>query len=115
MSTDLIRSAQAGFRLAFRQALLSALDATGLEGRFIDGAEPGTEECMPWLQQPGSGGRNGYWIACGLSANTAVLPALWPAGSKGGAWERWPEDLRVRGFPAAAGAPPVLPGTADAG
>lgn len=79
MNTDFIAGAQARFHAAFEQALLHALDGTGLESRFADGTEPGTDECMPWLQRPGSAGRSGYWAACGLSVDRAVPPVLWPS------------------------------------
>ena len=79
MNSVSILSAQASFAAAFKRALLPALDGTGLESRFVDGTEPGTDECMPWLQQPGGDGRDGYWIARGLCADPAVPPVLWPS------------------------------------
>lgn len=78
-TADERRRIQAGFRAGFKAALLAAIEGSGLEGRFLDGSEPGTDECMPWLQQPGSGGGDGYWIACGLSADPAIPPVLWPS------------------------------------
>ena len=79
MTAGFIRAAQARFHAAFRQELLLALDGTGLESRLAGGTEPGTDECAPWLRQPGSGGRGGYRVACGLSANPGLLPDLWPS------------------------------------
>jgi hypothetical protein len=79
MNTVSTRSAQASFGAAFKQALLPALDGTGLESRFVDGTEPGTDECLPWLQQSGGDDRDGYWIACGLCMDPAVLPTPWPS------------------------------------
>jgi hypothetical protein len=72
------RPSQSGFRAAFKEALAAEVGDTGLESRFLDGSEPGTSECMPWLQQPGGDGTSGYWIGCGMSADPARPPASWP-------------------------------------
>jgi hypothetical protein len=75
MSTDFIRS---DFRAAFKQALAAAVEGTGLESRFLYATEPGTDECMPWLQQAGTDGHAGYWIACGLTEHQGLPAGTWP-------------------------------------
>lgn len=72
------RRIQASFGAAFKAALLAAIEGTELEGRFLDGSEPGTDGCMPWLRHAAGDGDAGYWIACGLSANPALPSGAWP-------------------------------------
>jgi protein gp37 len=79
---------------AFKAALLAAIEGTGLEGQYLDASDPDSGECMPWLQQEGSGGSAGYWIACRPGTRPCV-----PAGAQ--ATELWADYL----YPAGTGDP----------
>jgi hypothetical protein len=82
------------FNAAFKAALLAAIEGTGLEGQYLDASDPDSGECMPWLQQEGTDGNAGYWIACRPDTRPCV-----PAGAQ--ATELWADYL----YPADPGDP----------
>ena len=68
------------FDAAFKAALRAAIEGTRLEGRYLDASDPDSGGCLPWLQQEGTDGNAGYWIACHPSARPtagAQATELW--------------------------------------
>jgi hypothetical protein len=98
------------FNDAFKAALLSAIEGTGLEGRHLDADDPDTGR-MPWLQRAGADGNAGYWIACGPAEQPGLHAGVWPTDLRAtyvwatdpGGPRRWdalsevPIDLRLSG------------------
>jgi protein gp37 len=80
--------------ISFRMVLLSpgnGSDSRPMELRWV-------RDLLRQCQQPG------VTAVPFVTQLGAVAGRELGAGSKGGDWERWPEDLRFRGFPAAVGA-----------
>lgn len=107
---DDLRAVPAAVRFLSCEPLIGPLDGLDLTGIdwLIIGGESGSDarpmdvrwvrDLLRQCQQPG------VTAVPFVKQLGAVAGRELGAGSKGGDWERWPEDLRFRGFPAAAGA-----------
>ncbi len=97
---DHLRATPAAVRFVSAEPLLnmpSSLDLTGIDWLIIGGESgPGARPMsLAWVRD---------LIAMAREHGTAVfvkqLGAVWAGGGKGGDWDRWPADLRVREYPA---------------
>jgi protein gp37 len=107
---DDLRAVPAAVRFLSCEPLIGPLDGLDLTGIdwLIIGGESGSDSRpmeLRWVrdllrqcQQPG------VTTVPFVKQLGAVAGRALDAGSKGGDWERWPEDLRFRGFPTAVGA-----------
>jgi hypothetical protein len=77
MNADLT-IAQAALDTAFKTALRTAAEGTGLESRFPGRSEPGTGECLPWLRRAGGDDSAVYRVDCGLRDKPDLPDRAWP-------------------------------------
>lgn len=98
---DHLRATPAAVRFISAEPLLGplpSLDLTGIDWLIIGGESgPGSRPLdLGWVRD---------LIGRARDAGTAVfvkqLGAVWAGGGKGGDWSSWPDDLRIREYPAA--------------
>jgi protein gp37 len=96
---DALRDTPAAVRFISAEPLLGALyglDLTGIDWLIIGGESGHGARPMDlgWVRD---------LIAVARQSGTSVfvkqLGSVWAGGGKGGDWDRWPEDLRVREYP----------------
>lgn len=97
---DALRDTAAAVRFLSLEPLLGplpSLDLTGIDQVIIGGESgPGSRAMdLGWVRE---------LIAMARESGTAVfvkqLGTVWAGSGKGGDWSTWPEDLRIREFPA---------------
>jgi protein gp37 len=96
---DALRNTPAAVRFLSLEPLLGplpSLDLTGID-QIIIGGESGAGARpldLGWVRELIAMAR-----AAGTAAFVKQLGSVWAAKGKGGDWDTWPEDLRVREFP----------------
>lgn len=99
---DSLRATPAAVRFISAEPLLGSLQRLGLTGIdwLIAGGEsgPGAREMdLDWVRALIAKSRR-----AGTSPFVKQLGSAWANGGKGGDWSIWPDDLRVREYPAVA-------------
>ncbi len=101
---DALRNTPAAVRFLSAEPLLGplpSLDLTGIDWLIIGGESgPGARPMeLAWVYSLIERAR-----AAGTAVFVKQLGTVLAGGGKGGDWDRWPEDLRIREYPTAMGA-----------